>query len=768
MVENTELRGVLSCLAVGRSAELSRRRRFAWLGFVSLIAIAVPASAETSPATSGPTSTAISSREEQAASGDIVVTARRREERLQDIPATVSALGGDAIRSEGARQLKDISQSVSGFTFASLGGVLPVVSVRGDSNRIGVTEPGVGFFIDGIFINRQFQLGVGPVDAARVEILKGPQSALYGKNTIAGAVNIITNDPTFETTGRVEAGIGTGAFRNELVWHAEGEVSAPLVADKVAIRLTAAHQQRDGYLADSVSGRRGLGYDATYLRAKLLINLTDNLSWRVSASYRRDNAPRADVPVMGPGAGLFLARPGSAPVTFGPTIWDTRTNVDIYAKTRSTLLISDLRLESAIGTFTSLTGYQISRADFLTDTDTSALAIGQSRVTDVNNAFSQEFRLVGSGGGFTWLGGVYYLSDDTKSLTQVVTFGADSSNLAAGVAKQRVSFPVGGDTAAVFGQVGYDLTSKFNFTGGLRYAYDRRAGRLEFDTFTPAGVARPGGLALDRSATFRSLTGNAVASYKFTPTVLAYASFSTGTKQGGFSQTNNAVAAAIPYKEQKVKAYEAGFKTDVLNRRIRFNVAGFYNDYSDLQLQQTVAVVLPGGATTLANITTNAAKARAFGTDVEFSARLVDSLRFEAVYTYLDSRVTEYNVAPGVVLHNIPTTRSPKHSGRVGLIYSGDIGDNKLTLNGNIVFKSKFTNDIVYAAPNLRLAPSAGYYTFNASASYDIGSFKLSAYVNNIANKQYYVAQTIINPAQYYYGTPGEPRTFEVSVGYKF
>lgn len=747
---------------LSRASQAKRSRTLAWaLTSAAVTALATPAFAQTAtvPAAAG-----------DYVVDDVIVTARRREERIQDIPASVAALGGEALRETGVRTLRDLTSQISGFTYTGFGGGLPLVSIRGDSNRLGLTEPGTGFFYDGIYLNRLSQLGVAPIDAARVEVLKGPQSTLYGKNTTAGAINIISNDPTWEWEGRAEAGIGTGAHKDEMIWHAEGYISGPIVADKIAFRLAGARQKREGYVVSRDNRFRGMGYNAEYVRAKLLINLTDDVRWELSGQYRRDNAPRFEGLTTGPGTvSAFQQRPGTGTATLGPTIWDRGGDIKPFSIARSTLLISELSVDSAFGTVTSLTSYQMSRSKTQFDEGTE-FPIFAIRGKDYNNAFSQEFRLAGSGGGFTWLGGVYYLDDMAKEAFQNTQFLPSSAGFPTGLGRQLFNFPTGGETAAVFGQVGYDFNDRLNVTGGLRYSYDRRERSYSFDTFTTAEVVRPGGFAITRMAkSFEAVTGNIVASYKLAPDVLTYASFSTGTKQGGFSNGTNPTVASLPYKQQEVEAYELGVKSDIFGRKVRLNVAGFYNDYSNLQIAQAAVIILPGGISSVANITANAGSARAYGVDVDATAAITQSLKLEVAYTYMDAIIQKYNFAPGIVLRDVRQTRSPKHSGRVGLTYEAPIMDGNFTLNGNVVFKSRFVNDINFTGGILYQAPEPGYHTFNMSASYEFGDgYTVSAYVNNIANKQYYLAKAIFTPTSFYNGVPGEPRTFEISVSKQF
>jgi iron complex outermembrane receptor protein len=688
---------------------------------------------------------------------------------VQDTPFSIAAPSEETLRIRGVTDIEGVAQNVAGFSVQNLGPGQSQVAMRGvSSGQIARDQPGVkeqvGAYLDDSPISLSlFTPDLDLFDVSRVEVLKGPQSTLYGKNTLVGALNIITTDPKFNFGGYAEAGYGRGSHGNENLWHIEGAVDVP-VADKAAIRLTAAHQKRDGYVTAPGTKFRGLGYDTDYFRAKLLAELTDDLTWRASASYRDDNSPRMDVLTNDPGTVIaFQQQPGTGVQTFGPTVWDSRADFQGFSKNKSWLFINQLDYETSVGTLTSLTSYQISKSDTITD-DGSAQRIITIRLLDNNKAFSQEFRLAGSGGGFTWLLGAYYLRDRQQDYVQTVEFQEDSSlRRTLNGARRVITFPTSGNTYAAFGQVGYDFTESFNLTGGLRYASDKRYGFTDVRIYTTTGAEFPTNFGpVNRSKTFKALTGNIVASLKLAPDVLTYASFSTGNKQGGYTPGSTPAAAIIPYKEVMVDAYEVGIKSRPF-RGSTLNVAGFYNKFKNLQVQQT----LPG--TPPLTITTNAAGARAYGADVELAVDLLPTLRFDALYTYLHSEIQDYIVqsAPLVVLDGVPTTRSPKHSGRAGLTYHDTLFGNGFELNGNLQFKSKFTNDLVATGnlPSQRfLAPTPGFHTWNASLSYDIGTFRISAYIRNITNKQYYLAKVIQSPAAYYSAVPGEPRTFELSV----
>lgn len=702
---------------------------------------------------------------QSGALAEIVVTARKREERLQDVPSTIAAMTGEQLADSGARKLSDVSNLTSGVSVVGLGGAQTLVSVRGDSNRIGSTEVGTGVFVDGVFQARPFGLGLGPVDVTRIEFLKGPQSTLYGKNTIAGAINVITNDPTWEPSGEVDVGYGGSSQDGERLWHALGVVSGPVVADRVALRLVVSRSQRDGYVSDPVSGQRGSGYDATDVRLKAWLKPFEGADWRLTASYRDDDAPRMDVVVPGSGTVIGNARPATLQPTFYGSIWRSRTNETLFARTLARSYTSDFSWSTPIGTVSSLTNYQTLKTNFFTDADTTQYGIGATNVREKAKTFSQELRIAGDQGPLNWLAGLFYFDDDVPVTEQSVFWRPDSVNFGAGIGRQYVFFPVSTRTKAVFGQLSYDLTDRLNVTGGLRYAEDDKRGDARLSLYALNGSFLRDVVPLThRHAEFSGVTGNVVASYKLSPTAMIYGSYGTGTKSGGFGGVSSAGAAVLPFDEAKVEASEVGLKSDLLDRRVHLNLALFNNDYENLQLTQTTLV--QGAVTT---ITTNAAKARAYGADVELSAVLTPELRLNAAYSYLHARIGQYQIAPGVIFTDIAPPRNPTHSGFVGLAYAHQLADGEVRLRGDVTFKSRFNNDINRSAANAPLlAPAKGYHLFNAGVAYGWRNYELGAYVRNIANEEYYIAQVIISPGTYYYGVPGEPRTFEVTLRAEF
>ncbi|MBK7903795.1 MAG: TonB-dependent receptor plug domain-containing protein [Proteobacteria bacterium] len=325
----------------------------------------------------------------------------------------MSAVTGQDLQKGGVTSMMELTQAVPGVYFAALSAGQPLVAMRGNVNRVSGT-PGVGFFTDGVFTANSSQFSHGPVDVARVEVLQGPQGTVYGRNTIAGAINLITNDPTATFEGMASAGYGGSSQSGDSLWHALALVSGPLT-DNLEGRLVYKHTERDGYLHDPTSGVRLGNFEADYARAKLKWAPTDQTTVRLTAEYASADRPQYLALENFPGGvHPFL---GAIPVDVwfpgesGP-FYEIRAlpGKGLSSKVEQKQAYLEVAHETGLGTITSLTSY--ANADFtqIQDIDLIQYEIVDIRIARENRAFSQELRLAGAASMWTWLGGVYYLT----------------------------------------------------------------------------------------------------------------------------------------------------------------------------------------------------------------------------------------------------------------------------------------------------------------------------------------------------------------------
>ncbi len=765
----------------------------------------VPATqAGTPPETTAPAATVA---DNGAQIGDVIVTARRVQERLQDIPASVSAITGDQVTRMSS--LSDIQSMVSGVTFKAYGPI-PTVGIRGFGNRTmaGVgTNSTVGIFEDGVFVAPPLVVDINRIDTQRVEVAKGPQSTLYGRSSFTGAINIVSNDPTKQFSGYVDGGYGGSSVHGENLWHVRGAVSIPLT-DTLSVRFFGLREKRDGFTYDSVTGNRGGGYDRTAGRFRILWQPSSALTARLTGTILRDNltldlthtgrnpAPLGNLNLFQTTAIPPIAAAVANALTFGPTVWDAIYPQPQSTKTRGEQLTLDVRLQTPIGEFASLTDFQHSNQDIRTSLDLTRLNYARGDTLFDERRGSQELRLSNKTGGFTYLLGLYYLHSEARTgggETYDVNHPFASFSTGAqlyDLAKYNAIFQpsyVKTDALAAFGQVGYDFTNRLNLTLGIRQSRDELSGPTGtlFRNYITGAIAPASPFApayINRRGVFDATTGSANLSYKIQPDVIVYGSYSRGNSPGGL---NVGALAANNYAPQNVDAFEAGLKSQLLNRKLQLNVALFDNQYKNLQITQNVFV---NGA--LNAYVTNAGNGRGRGVDLDATAIVSRSIRLGVQYTYAESKITRYILplppSPQVDFTGVPLVRSPKHTANGSATFTHDIGPGKFAFTAEESYTSSYTNDYQgvpagtrYPAPPfivngtttsqvLALFRTPGYALTNLNASYTIKNIELSGYVRNLFNHQYVAAVLGFDTVTYPQELPGEPRTFEVSVKYSF
>ena len=736
--------------------------------------------------------------------GDVIVTARRVQERLQDIPASVSAITGDQVTR--MNSLTDIQSMVSGVTFKAYGPI-PTVGIRGFGNRTqagNATNSTVGIFEDGVFVAPPLVIDINRVDTQRVEVAKGPQSTLYGRSSFTGAINIVSNDPAKTLSGYIDGGYGGSSVGGEQLWHVRGAISVPLT-DTLSVRFFGLREKRDGFTYDSTTGNRAGGYDRKIGRVRLLWGPSSVVTARLTGTIIRDNLPndlthtgRTPAPL---GQNNLFGDPTNAAqrtaLTFGSTVWDAVYPTPQSSRTRGEQVTLDLRFQTPFGELASLTDYQHSNQDIQTGLDLTRLNFARGDTLFDERRGSQELRVSNKVGRFNYLFGVYYLHIDAKigggaTLDPAHPFAAfgPGSTFYDGLIIPRVPITAiyqpnqtKTDAVAAFGQVGYDFTDKLNLTVGLRQTNDTLSGQTGAFFRTIFGTYIPVQPYTQRYGSFNATTGTANVSYKIQPDIIAYASYSRGNSPGGL---NTAQAAARNYQPQNVDAFELGVKSQLFNRRLQINAALFDNEYKDLQITQNVFI---NGA--LTSLVTNAGDGRGRGLDLDATAVVSRFLRLGVQYTYADSKITRYVLpaapAPQVDFTGVPLVRSPKNTVNGSATISGAIGPGRFSLTAEESYTSSYTNDYQgvpagYAYPGipgklaagvtttqvLALYRTPGYAVTNLNASYTIGPVEVSAYVRNLFNHQYIAAVLGFDTVTYPQELPGEPRTFEFSAKFSF
>jgi iron complex outermembrane receptor protein len=730
---------------------------------------------------------------------EVIVTARRVEERLQDIPASVYAITGD----DAARMvsLADIQSKVSGVTFQTIGPI-PVVGIRGFGNRSQAGNPSnsaVGIFQDGVFVVPTLSTVINRTDTERVEIAKGPQSTLYGRSSFTGAFNIVTADPADHFSGYVDAGFGSSSVNGDNHWRAQGAVSIPL-ADSFSIRLYGLGEKRDGYIRDAITGNRSAGYDRQIGRLRVLWKPTDAITARLTGTFLRDDIPlplvtagRVRAPL---GQAVIFANPGSAAaraaLQFSNTVWDASLLTPQQSKVKGEQVTLDLRFRTPIGELASLSDYQNATLDPFFSLDLTKLNWANGSGTYYEKRYSQELRVSNKLDRLSYLFGLYFLNSKVEQgggkavdLAQpFARFGAGAllfDNLGRNALYQPAYTET--NSYAAFAQVGYAINDRLDLNLGLRYGRDKFSGPAGTFFRTIAGILIPAPPFTARSAEFNSTTGSAGLSYHITPDAIAYGSYARGNSPGGL---NAGAFASRNFGPQDVDAFEIGLKSQLLDHRLQLNLALFDNQYRGLQLVQNALV-----NAALVSAVSNAAKAKGSGFDMDAMAIVSKNWRIGLQYTYVDSKITQYTVPTPpfqqVDLTGVPLVRSPENSLNASLTFSHDIGPGKFRITAAESYTSSYTNDYlgvptgtsyagipgsvpagVTTSQVLGLFRTNGYALTNLDANYSWDKFQVGASVRNLLNKQYIAAVLAFGLDTVPLESPGAPRTYELSFKVNF
>lgn len=543
--------------------------------------------------------------------GDIVVTARRQSESIRDIPDAIQAFGSDTLEQAGVASVNDLSSLVSGFHVveAQQPGV-SMVNIRG-IGQSRFSEPPIAVVIDGVQQVSPNQLTQDLFDIEQIEFLKGPQGALYGRNALGGAINIVTRKPRDYFEGSVQASYAEGKD-----YKVGGFISTP-IGDVAGLRIAASYRNRDGQIYNTTLDEN-VDFDETYtVRGSLLLKPNDQVEIDFSGSYLDQKG----------GAAYYALGPANAPrepVTANILGVGTRKLGDASVKFK--LDTGDVTLQS-VTAYSSVQSYISEDLEWL---PADLLSATQSvRV----NAMTQELRLSSNNPAarLRWVAGVYYLHLDQKIDTSLF-LRPDLTGLPAPVRADRLSTKDDNNAYAAFGQLVYALTDRFEVTAALRYDIDDR----RQTDYTPLYAVIPG-LPRIYDATFRSLQPKVSLAYKLEGGNLLYATAAKGFRSGGFN--NNSVVTR-QFGKEELWNYEFGFKTALADRKLFVNGAAFYTPITDRQVYGLDLRV--GAAQFIAN---PIPESHIVGAELEVTAVPVQGLNISFGGTVLRTKIDEYDTS---------------------------------------------------------------------------------------------------------------------------
>lgn len=565
---------------------------------------------------------------------DIVVTAQRRAENLQRVPIVITAVNEAQLANAGVVSVANLGTVAPGVNVRTAAGGVFQPSIRGIGTASNVVENPVALYIDGVYLPNQNESSRELPDVEQVAILKGPQGTLFGRNATAGVIQITTRRPSQKLKIEAKAEIDNYAtFRGGLF--VSGGLASNIAASVSADYVT----QGDGWGNNLTTGNDTYRIDHSLsLRGKLLFEPSPDTSITLIGDYL-DRKLFTYSSVSYPGTAFILPLP--APL---PRRQDVYSSIDPYATFSGGGASVTIEQQFDFAKLVSITAYRRGSTSYMFDVApvaTPIFYVGVDKGAQHNKSFSQELQLVSAGSGpLSYTLGAFYFSSRNGNLPITRQFFPAFYGAANGPPMANRTTQTFGaervESVAPFGQIGIKLRDDTNLTLGARYTYEKRElnGRVVLNRYNGSSITVP---YLPAPLTIKKPTWRIALDHQFTPDILGYLSYNRGIKSGGFNILNPANPAYLP---ERLDAYEAGFKTELLDRRLRLNMGGFYYDYSNLQVTQFVGV---------SQSIVNGAKARLYGIDADMFLRATPELSFRGGLALLHARFTSYPNAVGSI-----------------------------------------------------------------------------------------------------------------------
>lgn len=726
---------------------------------------------------------------------EIIVTATLREKNVQDIPVSVAVLGADQIEKADIHGADSIANNVPGLQYASFSPGQTLFAIRG----VGSFDDGAGLdnsvalFLDGVYIGRGAGVNFDMFDLERIEVLKGPQGALFGRNTIGGAISVVTAKPTDELTAKVSI---TGA--NEGIFRAQALVSGPL-SDNLSGKLVVSHREHDGYVRNVILNKDVNDEDRTAVRGQLMLK-NDSSEWLVSADWMEDDTEDAGrFHYVNNGGGTGGLQGAAIGLGSGrPNPQTTAEPLEGFNDRESMGISLSGEIEFDKGLLTTITAFRNVETHWEMpsvgvplgglDLATGSFGVGViDKIDEDIDTFSQELRWTSNmGGNLEYVIGAYFFTEDTDRPEQwALRFGTTGGDAVIGNEYSRTQNE--STSYALYGQVQWDFAEQWTLLFGGRYSRDEKdytatavnCGLPEIDDpgnpfngFAPCdGIARDGvgSLAIIAEAfevsadvSFNDFSPMASIQYRPQNDVMLFATIATGFKSGGFAGSQGIESAATnPVNPESAINYEIGFKSTLADGRVRLNATGFFLDYKDLQIVRFGPVP---GSTFGSFLTTNIGSADIFGVEVDLNWAISEQFSLSGSYAFLDTE------AQGLIINDtdfsgLDLRQAPENSYNIIADYDmplNNMGD--LNFNASLTHTDESHNDFATADQTL----SEDKTLLNARISWTTqnGMYMFSVWGKNLTDEDYVAHSYFIGPGTI--GVWGAPRTYGITVTANF
>ncbi|HEY8385739.1 MAG TPA: TonB-dependent receptor [Porticoccaceae bacterium] len=683
---------------------------------------------------------------------EVLVTARKRAgaEGAQSVPITISAVSGEQIEAMFATNLTDVGMSMPNVRLddsgAFAGGMNFTVRGMGFNSSIASVEPTVGLFVDGMYVGANLGSFGDTFDTESVEVLRGPQGTLFGRNVTGGAVVMNSRRPTGEFGGVLRGGVGSGGRMMTGVG-----VEGPLT-ETLAGKIYAQYSDRDGDFDNVATGKDHGEEEVTFVRPMARWQASSGLTIDVIGEYGKHKGEGNN--------GRFVEVPGEMLYEQGaraPRATDKLSlNYDGFTEVEWKQLVVDANWEVAGGTFTSVTGYRdVSYASAI-DSDATALETAHALNVMDQDQFSQElcFNARALDERLDYTIGLYYFEQEVDQLYHVFFFG--SSN-------QRSRGTLKHHTASLFAQGDYELLSNVYLTLGGRYTWEEKKAR---NARTPdCDLALNCILSDTGKETWSNFTPKVGLSWQASEDLLFYGSWSRGFRSGGYNiRTTGTNESAGPYDEEEVEAWELGMKSEWWNGRARVNAAIFRNQYEELQRTVNLGLV---------NFISNVAEATVEGVELDITLLPTDNLAVNFAVGYLDAEYDSYpaldvngdGVPDPDLAKGLKLIRAPEWSYSASVIYDMSLGD-----AGNVSTRIAYTYNDETPANDANTYFTPDWEVWDASITWTPASgdnLRVSLWGKNLGNENYALLSTVVGGI-WTNDFQALPRHYGLEVSYRF
>jgi len=661
---------------------------------------------------------------------------------IQSTPVSITALPARTLEQLGAQTVEGLAGFVPTLTVSQFTG-LAQVTIRGIGTNSALTgaDPSSTIHVDGVYLARPAMGFMDFLNVERVEVLRGPQGTLYGRNSVGGTINIVTRQPTnaLETSVRLTAG-------NYEKFRAEGAVSGPLIKNRVMGNVAFVRAAREGFVRDLDHRDHSLGSEDTWGgRGQLRLVFGPRSELLLSADHMRYEG----VPL--PYAKPIVAKPGYTFVS-PASLWEVRAselasgkNVQQGASARLTTQLNSTT------TLTSLTASRRSNNRAFFDADATELTLQASEVPDVQRQTSEELTLMRRTPKLTWIGGAFFFEERADGPVEITVYPA--APVPAGLRRRFAT--IGTNAWALFGQATYGISRHVSLTGGARYTDERKVVDITGGTYQIGTdiLLDPGSFyQYDDSVSFDAWTPKVSLQVQASQDTFVYLSAARGFKSGGFN------AAAPPpgqaFNPEFAWSYESGLKRSMAGGRVRANVAVFHTDYRDLQVQSFIGPGVPD--------VRNAESARINGVEAEAGATAMAGLRLSGHFSWLDATYDRFlAVLPGGATRALEGNRlnnAPEWSGAGSAVYQFAMGRaGTASLRGDLAWQSQ----VFFTPVNDAIETQRAYGLVHVRAGFEPPGhrWEMSLYVRNAGNREYIVGTGNVGlPA--FTARPGEPRVW--------